>query len=258
MKRKLLYLIIITLSNFVFYGQVLDQSNTITENIITSSHVANNLKDVGQSFVAGITGNLSQISLFYKSSSAPLEQYKLIIYKGLGYTNGDNIIGEQEFNLSSAEGESELAIVLDNHVEVIAGNNYTIKLTCVTSSGEIAFLGMPDAYENGTVYAFFSGTQNPGWDLWFKTYVNPTLDVSEVSLKTIVISPNPTMNVVTVSLKKEEHTHLQIIDAMGRVIKSTVLNKLLNHVDITDLSTGIYAFKMTSPQGEITKHIIKK
>ena len=77
------------------------------------------------------------------------------------------------------------------------------------------------------------------------------------------IYPNPTAQNLTIELEQnanENHT-LEIIDALGRILKTDTLLKgtYLHQIAVTDLPNGTYILRMTSKNGtsSIQQFIVK-
>jgi hypothetical protein len=50
---------------------------------------------------------------------------------------------------------------------------------------------------------------------------------------------------------------LQVVDITGKILMNQALNISSNTVDVTQLPTGMYFFKVTSNEGTTTNKIIK-
>lgn len=170
MKQQLYLLIAIFMSLFSF-GQTLDQSSVSSSGIDSGANAAN---PQGQSFTAGITGDLSQINLRLGDTGAFTPgDFQLTIYNGNGYAGA--VLNTTTLNISSTSSglTEEYAIVLSSPVSITAGNMYTFDFRGL-GSASINFRANFGGYGPGGYY-FASG--NPGlyntYDIWFKTFVSP-------------------------------------------------------------------------------------
>ncbi|GEM_PF-2955216 len=169
--QALLFAMLVT-SAFSF-AQTLDQSYTpasLGGGIFSASPTAN----VGQSFTAGITGNLSQINLLLidqNSSTATTfvaGDFQVKIFNGNGY--GGTLLNTTTVTITSVSTTyQEQIITLSSVVPVTQGNNYTIYFTGIT--GTVGVLGPNAGYANGSLY-YGGGSSFDSYDLWFKTFVN--------------------------------------------------------------------------------------
>ncbi|WP_394759188.1 T9SS type A sorting domain-containing protein [Flavobacterium sp.] len=73
----------------------------------------------------------------------------------------------------------------------------------------------------------------------------------------ISVYPNPTQNIVTISYKSLSSTNLEIIDPVGRLVRTIKLNENTTKIDISNFSNGTYIFKIISEEGIGINRIIK-
>jgi hypothetical protein len=68
---------------------------------------------------------------------------------------------------------------------------------------------------------------------------------------TSVAYPNPATDVLTIETAAGEGT-IELIDVTGRVVKSAVINSNLTRMDVTDLSSGMYVYRVNGvTQGKV-------
>lgn len=172
LKRQLLCLVLLLVSSFSI-AQTLDQSN-VPASISGSTFEMSATGNVGQSFVAGTTGNLSQINIRIGSWTPAFVAgtFQLRIINGNGYAG--SVLQTTVFSILTAPVSSnyqELVITLSSVVPVTSGNTYTIDLRGIT--GTVHTQGTsPANYTSGGIY--FSNGNNAlynNYDLWFKTFV---------------------------------------------------------------------------------------
>jgi hypothetical protein len=164
MKKVLLTCLLIFFSSSLLFSQTLDQSNTIIS--ASTSGVS-----IGQSFTAGITGNLSKFIYFnntVSSNTYPLN-FKLKVYQGGGNTGV--LLGEQSFTLTSATPNGEFEINISSTINVTAGNLYTAYFIPDDGTSPILFSSTAaNSYSGGSLYNGNSPFV-PG-ELYFKTFVS--------------------------------------------------------------------------------------
>lgn len=176
MQKKIYFLLFLFLSALLSIGQTLDQSNTPTNNMYGGFN-ASPTETIGQSFKAGTTGSLSQVSLFlYYSFGFTPGDFKITFYQGNGYT-GTNL-GEQTFSLdySDFNGPGDLNLIISTPVNIVANNFYTMKVEGITGTVVLWCPNPANSYADGTIY--YNGDLNDYHDLWFKTFVTPPAPAS--------------------------------------------------------------------------------
>jgi endoglucanase len=96
---------------------------------------------------------------------------------------------------------------------------------------------------------------------------NATLGVDDnefLASKNIILYPSPTTNEVNISFAgvDENDFSLAVIDLSGKVLSTRKINLLANNrvesIDISNLSAGIYLFKIQGNDFSITKRVVKK
>jgi hypothetical protein len=71
------------------------------------------------------------------------------------------------------------------------------------------------------------------------------------------IYPNPAKTIVNIDIKDAENANLEISDINGRILFTKKLSNTSNTIDIENLSSGTYLFKVFSDQESVTSRIIK-
>lgn len=86
----------------------------------------------------------------------------------------------------------------------------------------------------------------------------PVLSVNSFELNSkLNIFPNPASNKVTIELFTNEIPTLEVYDVTGKFLFTETLNNKVNSIDIEELASGIYFFKVSSLEGILTNKIIK-
>ena len=168
MKLKLLFITCFFTITSVF-SQTLDQSHSSGSSINSSTNETNPL---GQSFTAGITGNLSHISLKLGDTGAfSPGTFQLRIYDGNGY--GGTLLNTTLLDITSTTSGStdEVMVALSTSVPVTSGSMYTIDFRGL-GSAIINFHLTFGGYSGGG-YFFDNGDTGlyNTYDVWFKTFV---------------------------------------------------------------------------------------
>jgi hypothetical protein len=74
----------------------------------------------------------------------------------------------------------------------------------------------------------------------------------------IKMYPNPTNNFVMVAVNNLTNAKLQVLDITGKILMNQVLNTSSNTIDVQQLPTGMYLFKVSSNEGTTTSKIVKQ
>ena len=179
MKLKLYFFTLSLLCQFIIFGQAIDQQNSPDD----TSFIGTNFPYAGgQSFTAGVTGNLTQIDLKIdsKSFTAVDGSFDLLIYSGNGY-NG-TLLNTTTLDVLLDFGVQNISFTLSSPVAITSGDFYTISLIMNENISMDTRITMGDTYSNGGLY-FLDG--NDGFytfgDLWFITYVTTGPDAPTAS-----------------------------------------------------------------------------
>jgi hypothetical protein len=92
-------------------------------------------------------------------------------------------------------------------------------------------------------------------DLSYTCY--SALSVEEFNTDSIKLHPNPVKNNLTVDLKSDVNTNLEIYDILGKRVFRSTINKT-STINLQSLKTGIYIVKITQDNSTITKKLIKQ
>ncbi|MBU2929674.1 endonuclease [Winogradskyella psychrotolerans] len=83
------------------------------------------------------------------------------------------------------------------------------------------------------------------------------LSVADYRLEDINLYPNPVKNNITVDLKSDITTTIEIFDILGKRVFTTHINKT-SDLNLQALKTGLYIVKMTQGDSTVTKKLIKQ
>lgn len=157
---------------FVFFGALDAQAQIVDQTNASSNHfgfaVVNSSQDLGQSFVAGQTGDFNAFHFMvgdYSGYFIPGD-FQLKLYAGDGY--GGTLLATENFTISTFPGaNAEYTVGMPSGIAMVAGNTYTVILQGIT--GAIVLNSTYNDYANGMIY--YNGVNYVDYDLWFKTYI---------------------------------------------------------------------------------------
>jgi hypothetical protein len=158
---------------------LVDQSVTATPTT-TDSAINSVTRDIGQTFTAGMTGQLDAVSLPLAASPSPAEVVVTIYAASLGQPTGPALATSLATVTGFAFPPPQWTLVtFSPAASVIAGMSYAIVLGPVPS--DFAFVNWAtsaaDVYEGGTAFVLFDPILGPyaarSWDFDFQTLVTP-------------------------------------------------------------------------------------
>ncbi|MDN3492240.1 endonuclease [Winogradskyella bathintestinalis] len=83
------------------------------------------------------------------------------------------------------------------------------------------------------------------------------LSLEEFNLDTIKLHPNPVESNLTIDLKSNVNTNIEIFDILGKRVYKNIINKTSN-INLQTLKTGIYIVKISQNNSTITKKLVKQ
>ena len=179
MKQKLYLLFCLLQISLMSFGQTLDQSNAAFVGGVL--YQIDQSQNVGQSFTAGISGQLAQVNIKLGATDIIFSagNFRLSVISGAGFDG--SVVGSQDFTMATNPGNGEYVINIENAINVVSGNIYTLKFEGLT--GIVALLVPNASYSGGTFYYNDGNTiTNPSWDdLWFKTFVSPSTPATHLN-----------------------------------------------------------------------------
>lgn len=174
--KKTKLLLIASLFGITGFAQTLDQENF--GGTSTGWQIDNaNYTSIGQGFKSGLTGQLAQVRIELDNTNPvypPIAGTSTItIFSGLGF--GGTVLGSTTFTTNGSENGEFTINVSAANVNVVAGNDYTFRLS--NSTGRVSIINATnDNYSFGALYyTIGAGGQNTygTGDLKFRTFVNP-------------------------------------------------------------------------------------
>lgn len=134
------------------------------------------------------------------------------------------------------------------------GADNTSVTTVADSSGNANNGALTNFARTGTTSNFLSGSPiTTGNTCTTLTLSNSNFEIAN----NIKMYPNPTNNFVTVELSNLTNAKLQVLDITGKILRNQVLNTSSNTVDVQQLPSGMYLFKVSSNEGTATSKIVK-
>jgi endonuclease I/chitodextrinase len=92
-------------------------------------------------------------------------------------------------------------------------------------------------------------------DLYYTCFT--ALSVDEFNLTEIKLHPNPVKQYLTVDLKSDSNTTIEIYDILGKHVFTSILNKT-STINLQALRAGIYIVKITQNNATISKKLVKQ
>ena len=92
-------------------------------------------------------------------------------------------------------------------------------------------------------------------DLTYTCYSG--LSTGEYNINSVKLHPNPVNNNLTVDLKSNIDTDIEIFDILGKQVIKKAINKT-STLNLQALKTGIYIIKITQGNSTITKKLVKQ
>ncbi len=92
--------------------------------------------------------------------------------------------------------------------------------------------------------------------IYFEDGTISTAGIGDWQETDILIYPNPTNNLVTVSFEGNK-AELTIYDSQGKVIQNRSSIHSVEHVSLKDIQTGVYFFEIVTDEGKAVKRVVK-
>ena len=83
------------------------------------------------------------------------------------------------------------------------------------------------------------------------------LSIEDFNENNVNLYPNPVKNNLTIELKSNVDTNIEIYNILGKRVFTNLINKTSN-LNLQDLKTGIYIVKITQNNSTITKKLVKQ
>ena len=147
----------------------------------------------------------------------------------------DNFIGRNFIRGTENCGDLE---EIESHFFLPYLNEYTGEIYVITQSGD----------QKHIVLQFNSG---------YQVYKNfPALSLPHLSIKDMVIFPNPARDRLIIHSPINDFTSVSILDMQGRIVMNSDINNF-KEIDVSSLTPGMYFLRIESIMGNISKKFIK-
>ena len=229
MKQKLLYLFLALLTMTTTYSQC------NVEYLTTADPSSGGPYQIGQSFIAECTGNITSFQL-YAVEIGTVTSGTLNIYNGNTNT-GTPIYTQSHPDIIITAVGDPIILDISGNFPLILNNQYTFEFT----SNINFFYNINGTYAGGETWLPTGALT--GYDLSFSVAINDgTLGIENFNLENkIKLIPNPSSDFIQIhglSLNK----NYTIYDALGRkMVEGIILNNKV--IDIQNYSNGIYFLK---------------
>ena len=165
MKQKYFFSFLLSLLVFYGFSQSIDQTGngSFSTDLLVSGN------NDGQSFRAGITGNLASITFNVNNTPSPTlpGNFTVSIYNGDGF--GGALLGAANLNVNSTTGGS-VVVNFSSTISLVAGNTYTFGLQS-SDGARMNLFTNNNGYLNGSAYS--NGVSLATRDLYFSTFMFP-------------------------------------------------------------------------------------
>jgi uncharacterized delta-60 repeat protein len=134
---------------------------------------------------------------------------------------------------------------LDTTFNPGVGANNPIVVTAIQPDGKILVGGIFSTY-NGTAITGIVRLKNAALatESFFKG-------------QQVAVFPNPASNFININFQDLNNANVEVADVNGRLLFSQKLNSRTNAINIDNLASGIYLFKVSSQEGTATAKVIK-
>ncbi|EAS21020.1 hypothetical protein BBFL7_01913 [Flavobacteria bacterium BBFL7] len=176
------------------------------------------------------------------------------------------------------------SFVLDTNGLILAQNTtYTLRCSYDFNTGEVLWnpdarpisIGLPNSYwvpnQQLVRLDFLGSSLQPGTShgnvgsasVFFEDYELKAVNVSEllsndeVVQSEITLYPNPSDDVLNLTIESFRPSNLKIYDLSGRTVKSLNLDSEKIIIDVSDLNSGIYMLMITNDLGSVSSKFIK-
>jgi hypothetical protein len=90
-------------------------------------------------------------------------------------------------------------------------------------------------------------------------YISGALSIEDIAFELINIYPNPFRNTISINAPKETIQNVTLYDINGRIVSKVASKNALNvQIDTSILEDAMYFVKITTTNGFIIRHVIKR
>ncbi|MBC7450205.1 MAG: discoidin domain-containing protein [Cytophagales bacterium] len=125
-------------------------------------------------------------------------------------------------------------------------------VTAMNKTGIHSYSFQDPSYLNGTIYY-----RIVEYDLNGIASTYTALKSASSSTDEIVVYPNPTTGILTVTMSSSEETEYTVYNTLGQTVFYTKGNTSEQHIDLSSITTGAYMIQVSTAQHQVLKKIIK-
>jgi hypothetical protein len=225
-----------------YLGEVLPD----TQRILTFK---NTLRDMNNGYGAF---NYSDDSVNLVVINTGSELFRVTSQNANGISYAGNSMQQVNWNVATTTSATINCPKVDIYVSVDSGKTWYLRLANTNNDGS-EMISIPNTATT-SARVKVKGANNVFFDLndnWFTiTKVADPAGVSNSSVASVAISPNPTFDFINYSIGQNEIKKIQLLDVMGKEI--LVINQPQhNIINTSTLKNGIYILKITSTDNKL-------
>jgi murein DD-endopeptidase MepM/ murein hydrolase activator NlpD len=146
----------------------------------------------------------------------------------------------------------------DGSVYAATGNPWSYTYASSSLFSSLAYSKkLPTTAGTYTFEATYNGvTCSQSFDILMATDINDLNNLSEIHL-----FPNPANSIVSIDIPEaisESATILEILDINGKLLKSIPVQDIHTEISVSDLTSGVYVFKLSNKETVIMKKVVKE
>ena len=175
--------------------------------------------------------------------------------------------GSMELGIQGREAFAINKVVSMGFTTSIAENTaYEIKIADLQGAGiETATVYLVDTYTNtihnlsegGYIFSTDAGVENSRFILQFED--KNVLSTDDIALNSISLYPNPTRGKLTIVAPQTTIDVVTVVDMNGSIISTQRGTEASNlELDMSTMSSAIYFVQIETPQGVVTKRVVKE
>lgn len=223
---------------------------------------------VGANYFFGYDDTISKIdiSLYNGTTAGVVMTGKLFLVDG---STGDRIevATTAAYTTSAISGATEPQVVdLDfiTPYPVTAGSMVTAAWEVIYNAGmELSYLSDSESPNDIGSAFFFPSSSSWYWitnqlpHVAITTGAGAPQSVKENS-SAFSIYPNPATSVLTLNLRSNQNSSVNVYNVLGAVVKSLNTSSLTNQIDISDLTAGVYTIQVSQNGQTTTQKFVKQ
>lgn len=268
-------------------ASIMDNPSSNTTYTVTGTSSAGCVKTVTASITVGSAPSIVVNSqAICSGSSATLSASGVSTYTWNTGSNASNIVvnptsttvytvsgdltgcGTTAVSTATVEVNSNPTVTMGSLAGPYCINNPTVALTGSPSGGVFSGAGVsgsvfdPASSGAGTftlTYVYTDANSCSGSDNE-SVVVSLCTGIEELSSSSVSIYPNPAKDILNISIDhfSTENTHIEMFDAIGKLIVSDKVNNSLTSIDMSHLSRGMYTIRIVIDGKQLVRRIVKE